>query len=79
MSKAISELNALCDVLSCMRTSSALDSTRRMYKRFCNHGVGTVSVAYGKSIDGKIYFVHFTYTTWIGAISKLSISTIKPY
>lgn len=77
--KAVSELNALCDVLSYMRTTTASDSAKKMYKRFCNHGVGTISVAYGKSIGSKIYHVHFLYTTWLGAISKLSISTTKPY
>ena len=79
MSKAVSELNALCDVLSCMRLSKASGSINQMYKHFCNPGTGTIDVYYGKSIGGKIYSVHFTYTTWIGAVSKLSISTIKKY
>ena len=79
MSKAVSELSALCDVLSCMRVSKAFDSTKQMYKHFCKPGTGTMNVYYGKGIGGKVYFVHFTYTTWLGAISKLSISTIKPY
>lgn len=79
MSKAVSELNALCDVLSCMRTSTAFDSSKQMYKHFCKPETGTIGVWYGKSIGGKIYHVHFMYTTWLGAVSKLSISTIKPY
>lgn len=79
MSKAVSELNALCDVLSCMRLSKASGSTNQMYKHFCNPGTGTICVIYGRDPYGKIFCVHFLYTTWIGAISKLSISTIKPY
>ena len=84
MSKAVSELNALCDVLSCMRTSTALDSTRRMYKHFCKPETGTISIWYGTCLTGapnagKIFIVHFMYTTWLGAVSKLSISTTKYY
>lgn len=79
MSKALSELNALCDVLSCMRTSIALDSTRQMYKHFCKPEAGTIRAWYGTDSNGKIIHVHFMYTTWLGAVSKLSISTTKPY
>ena len=79
MSKAISELNALCDVLSCMRKLSALNSEKHMYKHFCKPETGTIDVWYGRSTSGKIYFVCFKYTTWLGAYSRLSVSTIKPY
>lgn len=79
MSKALSELNALCDVLSYMRTSKALDSTNQMYKHFCKPGTGTTNVWYGIDNNCKIHYVHFMHTTWLGAIHKLSISTIKPY
>lgn len=79
MNKTLAELNALCDVLSCMRTSTALSSAKHMYKHFCNPGMGTTSVWYGTDSNGKIIYVHFMYTTWLGAVSKLSISTIKPY
>lgn len=79
MSKTLSELNALCDVLSCMRTSTALSSAKQMYKHFCKPGTGTISIWYGTDSNGKIVHVHFMYTTWLGAVSKLSISTIKPY
>lgn len=76
---AVSELNALCDVLSCMRTSTALSSAKHMYKHFCKPETGTTSIWYGRNYNGKIIHVHFMYTTWLGAVSKLSISTIKPY
>lgn len=79
MSKALSELNALCDVLSCMRVSKAFDSTKQMYKHFCKPGTGTTNVWYGTDDCGKVFCVHFMYTTRLGAVSKLSISTIKPY
>ena len=50
-----------------------------MYKHFCKPETGTIDVWYGRSTSGKIYFVCFKYTTWLGAYSRLSVSTIKPY
>lgn len=79
MSKAVSELNALCDALSCIRTSTAFDSTKQMYKHFCKPGTGTIDVRYCENSDGKIHSVYFEYTTWLGATSRLLVSTIKPY
>lgn len=80
MSKAVSELNALCDVLSCMRTPTAFDSAKQMYKHFCKPGgTGTVDVQYLTDLRGKIFAVHFKYTIWLGAVSELSIDTIKYY
>lgn len=79
MSKAVSELNALCDVLSCMRTSTALDSAKKMYKRFCKPGEGTICIRYFTTHRGKICSVHFKYLTWLGMSSSLSIDTIKYY
>lgn len=83
MSKTISELNALCDVLSFMRTTSAFDSARQMYKHFCKPGTGTINVWYYRSPysphAGKILYVHFMYITWLGAVSKLTIDTTKYY
>lgn len=80
MSKTLAELNALCDVLSCMRTSTALNSVRQMYKHFCKPGgTGTVDVRYITNHRGKICAVHFKYTIWLGAVSELSIDTIKYY
>lgn len=84
MSKAVSELNALCDVLSFMRTTTAFDSAKRMYKRFCKPGAGTISIWYGTCLTGapnagKIFIVHFMYITWLGAVAKLAIDTTKYY
>lgn len=79
MSNTLAELNALCDVLSFMRTPTALSSAKHMYKHFCKPGAGTISIWYGTDSNGKIIHVHFMYTTWLGAVSKFSISTIKPY
>lgn len=75
---AISELNALCDVLSFMRSPTAFPSAKRMYKRFCGHGIGTIDVRYLRK-DGKVFLVAFEYTTWLGMISRLSIDTTKYY
>lgn len=78
MSKAISELNALCYALSDMRKPTASDSANQMYKRFCKQpGTGTMSITYRKSVGSKIYYVDFLYITWLGAISKLTIDTTK--
>ena len=83
MSKAISELSALCDVLSFMRTPTAFDSARQMYKHFCKPETGTIRVWYYRSPAGpyvnKILYVRFIYATWLGAVSKLSIDTTKYY
>lgn len=79
MSKAISELNALCDVLSFMRTPTAFPSARQMYKHFCKPGSGTIDIRYGKSLGDRIFFVWFKYTTWLGAVSRLTIDTTKYY
>lgn len=83
MSKALSELNALCDVLSFMRTPTAFDSAKQMYKHFCKPGTGTIRVWYYRSPAGphigKILCVHFKYTTWLGMFSILSIDTTKYY
>lgn len=79
MSKAVSELNALCDALSFMRTLTAFDSAKYMYKHFCKPGTGTIDVRYGKNLYGKICFVWFKYTTWLGAVSRLTIDTTKYY
>lgn len=78
MSKALSELNALCDVLSFMRTPTAFLSAKQMYKHFCKPGTGTICVRYVKD-HGKIFLVQFEYTTWLGAVSKLQIDTVKFY
>lgn len=78
MSKAISELNALCDVLSFMRTPTAFDSAKQMYKHFCKPGAGTIYVRYIRA-SGKVFLVQFEYITWLGARSILSIDTIKYY
>lgn len=76
MSKTISELNALCDVLSCMRKPTALDSSKQMYKHFCKPGgTGTVDVVYEKNSYGKIFAIYFKYTIWLGVVSKLTINT----
>ena len=49
MSKAISELNALCDVLSRMRKPTASDSENQMYERFCKQpGTGIMRIKYVK-------------------------------
>lgn len=81
MSKAVSELNALCDVLSYMRKLTAFDFTRQMYRHFCKPETGTIRIWYYRSPAGpnvgKILHVHFMYTTWLGAISKLSIDITK--
>lgn len=83
MSKAISELNALCDALSFMRTPTAFPFTKQMYKRFCDPGAGTIDVRYYRMPTGahigKIFYVHFVYITWLGMISRLSIDTTKYY
>lgn len=76
MSKTLAELNALCDVLSYMRTPTAFDSANQMYKHFCKPGAGTICVRYVKD-HGKIFLVQFEYTTWLGARSELSVDTIK--
>ena len=76
MSKAVSKLNALCDALSRMRKSTALNV---MYRHSCNPGTGTVDVLYVTNPFDEIYCVHFIYTTWIGARSELFINTTKPY
>lgn len=83
MSKAISELNALCDVLSFMRTPTAFPSAKQMYKRFCDPGAGTIDVRYYRMPTGmhigKIADVYFEYITWLGMISRLTIDTTKYY
>lgn len=80
MSKAVSELNALCDALSLMRTLTTFDSAKKMYKHFCKPGTGTIRVwYYYRSLTGPILHVHFMYTTWLGAVSKLTIDTTKYY
>lgn len=78
MSKAISELNALCDALSLMRASVDSYSVNQMYRHFCKPGTGTIGFWYGRKAN-KTCYVHFIYTTWFGAVSKVSISTTKPY
>ena len=77
MSKALSKLNALCDVLSFMRTPTAFDSANQMYRLFCKSETGTTNVRYITNRRGKIYAVQFEYTTWLGAVSKLPIHTSK--
>lgn len=83
MSKAVSELNALCDVLSFMRTQTAFDSAKQMYKRFCDPGAGTIDVRYYRMPTGahigKILCVNFEYITWLGMVSRLTIDTTKYY
>ena len=79
MSKALSKLNALCDVLSFMRTPTAFDSANQMYKHFCKPKAGTIHVRYLINRRGKIWAVQFEYTTWLGAISKVAIETTKYY
>lgn len=79
MSKALSELNALCDVLSFMRTPTAFPSAKQMYKHFCKPGAGTIHVRYVKD-RGKIFLVQFEYTEQrTGSVSKLQIDTVKFY
>lgn len=83
MSKTIFELNALCDALSYMRKLKTFCSSKQMYKHFCKPGTGTISVWYyinktGPHV-GKIVHVHFMYTTWLGAISRLTIDLTKYY
>lgn len=83
MSNAVSELNALCDVLSFMRTPTAFPSAKQMYKQFCKPGIGTISMWYGTCLTGpnvgKIFFVHFMYILWLGMVSRLTIDTTKYY
>lgn len=79
MSKALAELNALCDVLSFMRTPTAFPSAKRMYKHFCKPGTGTIRIRYVKSIGSRIFLVQFEYITWLGMVSKLQIDTTKYY
>ena len=79
MSKALSKLNALCDVLSFMRKPTAFDSANQMYRLFCKSETGTTNVRYITNRRGKIYAVQFEYTTWLGAVSKLPIDTAKLY
>lgn len=79
MSKALAELNALCDVLSYMRTPIASYSANQMYHYFCNPGTGTTSVVYGTDDYGKIFCVHFLHITRPGFRHEVSISTIKSY
>lgn len=61
-----------------MRKSSASSREKEMYKYFCKPGTGTIDFWYGRKAN-KTCYVHFMYTTWIGAVSKVSISTTKPY
>lgn len=75
----VPELNALCDVLSYMRTFAATGSANLMYHYFCNPGTGTSHVTYGADDYGKVFCVHFLYITQIGIRHKLSVSTTKPY
>lgn len=79
MNKALSELNALCDVLSFMRTLTAFPSAKQMYKHFCKPGTGTIRVRYLTNRRGKIWAVQFEYATWLGAVSKVAIITAKNY
>lgn len=79
MSKAMSELNALCDVLSCMRKQTAFDSAKQMYKHFCKPETGTMRIEYVKNTLDKIVLVRFEYITWLGMHSSLSVDTIKDY
>lgn len=78
MSKAVSELNALCNALSFMRSPTAYYSANLMYKRFCDPGAGTIDVNYIKT-SGKVFLVQFVYITWLGMRSILSIDTTKNY
>ena len=79
MSKALSKLNALYDILSFMRTTTSFNSANQMYRHFCEPGTGTIHVRYIPNRRGKIYAVQFEYTTWLGAVSKLPIDTAKLY
>lgn len=79
MSKALSKLNALCDVLSFMRSPTAFNSANQMYRHFCKPETGTTHVRYLTNRRGKIWAVQFEYTTWLGAVSKVAIETTKYY
>lgn len=82
MNKALSELNALCDVLSFMRTPTAFPSAKQMYKHFCNPGTGVITICYVTTRYGKtfkIYKVNFEYLSWLGTVSSISIDTTKYY
>jgi hypothetical protein len=79
MSKALSKLDALCDVLSFMRTPTAFDSANQMYKHFCKSERGTTNVRYLTNRRGKIWAVQFEHTTWFDTISKVAIETTKYY
>lgn len=79
MSKALAELNALCDVLSFMRTPTAFPSAKQMYKHFCKPGDGVICVHYLTDRRGRIFNVHFKYITWLAMVSSVSIDTTKYY
>lgn len=79
MSKALSELNTLCDVLSRMRKPTAPNSANQMYKRFCKPGAGVMRITYIKDRYSRIFLVHFEYISWIGMCSTLSVDTTKYY
>ena len=82
MSKALSELNALCDVLSFMRTPTAFPSAKQMYKHFCKPGAGVITICYVATRyrkTFKICKVNFEYLSWLGMVSSVQIDTTKYY